>query len=97
MVVLFDSDKVGVALGLFVFLIMVLMGLHGNVSPAVVIARALVGFTAAYLLGFILSRLVINALVTAMATERVKKLAARTKKAERTEEGEETEEESGTP
>ncbi len=74
MVILFDSDKVGIALGLFVFLIIIVMGLHGNVAPAVVVARALVGLAVAYALGFILSRCVINALVTAMATERAKNL-----------------------
>ena len=98
MVILFDSDKVGIALGLFVFLIIIVMGLHGNVAPAVVVARALVGLAVAYALGFILSRCVINALVTAMATERAKKLAGRTKKKpEQSEEGAETEEESSTP
>jgi hypothetical protein len=98
MVILFDSDKVGIALGLFVFLIIIVMGLHGNVAPAVVVARALVGLAVAYALGFILSRCVINALVTAMATERAKKFAGRTKKKpEQSEEGAETEEENSTP
>ncbi len=94
---LFDSDKVGIALGLVVFLIMVLVGLHGQVSPAVVIVRALCGFTVAYVLGFMLSRWITSALVTALATERAKRVVA--KKPTRTtseKENSEKEEETGT-
>ena len=97
MVVLVDSDKVGMALGILVFMVMILMGLHGGVSPAVVIARGLVGFTVAYFFGFVLSRFITNTLVTAMATERARRLAEITKKPKKAEEGEETEEESGAP
>jgi hypothetical protein len=95
--ILFDSDKVGIALGLVVFLIMVLMGLHGQVSPAVVIVRALLGFTTAYVLGFMLSRWITSALLTALATERAKRIVAR-KPARKTSEEEtaETEKKTGT-
>jgi len=72
--VLFDSDKAGIVLGLFVFLIMILIGLYGNLSPALVVARALVAFTIAYCLGFMLSRWITSALITTMAAERAKKL-----------------------
>jgi len=75
--ILFDSDKVGIALGLVVFLVMILMGLRGEVSPAVVIVRALVGFTIAYGLGFMLSRWITSALITALATERAKRVVRR--------------------
>ena len=71
--ILFNSDKVGMALGLLVFLSIILVGIHGNVSPAVVIARALVGFTVAYVVGFMLSRWIRSALVAALATERAKR------------------------
>jgi|GEM_PF-3296096 len=94
--ILFDSDKVGIALGLVVFLIMVLMGLHGQVSPAVVIVRALFGFTIAYVLGFMLSRWITSALVTALATERAKRIVTRKPpQATREEETEEKKEETG--
>lgn len=98
MVVLFDSDKVGMALGLLVFLSIILMGIHGNVATAAVIARGLVGFTLAYFCGFTLSRIITNALVGALATEREERRAERARKvAEQAKESEETEEGSGTP
>jgi hypothetical protein len=98
MVVLFDSDKVGMALGFLVFLSIILMGIHGNVAAATVIARGLVGFTLAYFCGFTLSRVITNALVGALATERERRRAERIQKLkEPAEAGEETEEESGTP
>jgi hypothetical protein len=98
MLVLFDSDKVGMALGLLVFLSIILMGIHGNVAAATVIARALVGFTLAYFCGFTLSRIITNALVGALATERARRRAEQIQKAKQPpEEGEETEEESGPP
>lgn len=75
--ILTDSDKAGIALGLFVFLIMVLIGLHGKISPVVVIVRALVGFVVAYVLGFMLSKVITTALMRAMAEERAKKRAER--------------------
>ena len=73
MEVIFNSHKVGIALGLFVFLAIILVGLRGNVSAAVVIARAFVGFTVAYFLGFTLSRWIKSALLAALATERAKR------------------------
>ena len=98
MLILFDSDKVGMALGLLVFLSIILMGIHGNVAAGTVIARALVGFTLAYFCGFTLSRVITNALVGALATERERRRAERIEKAKKPpEEGEETEEGSGTP
>lgn len=98
MVVLFDSDKVGIALGLLVFLAIVIVGIHGNVSAVVVIARGLVGFTVAYFLGFLLSRVITNTLVGALATERARRLAERAERArEQSKQREATEEESGTP
>ena len=75
--IIFNSDKVGMALGLLVYLAMILVGLRGNVSAAVVIARALVGFTVAYVLGFTLSRWIRSALLTALATERAKRSLGR--------------------
>jgi len=83
--ILFNSDKVGMALGLLVFLAIILVGIHGNVSPAVVIARALVGFTVAYVVGFMLSRWIKSALVTALATERAKRSLGRKENQEPTE------------
>jgi len=98
MVVLFDSDKVGIALGLLVFLAIIIIGIHGNVSAAVVVARGLVGFTVAYCLGFLLSRVITNTLVGALATERARRVAARAERArEQSKPREEAEEESGTP
>jgi hypothetical protein len=98
MVVLFDSDKVGIALGLVVFLTIILMGIHGNLPAAVVIARGLVGFTAAYFLGFLLSRVITNSLVGALAAERARRLAERAGRArEQSKQREGTEEEDGTP
>jgi hypothetical protein len=96
MVVLFDSDKVGMALGLVVFVSIILMGIHGNVSAAVVIAKGLVGFTVAYFCGFLLSRVITNALVTALATERARRRAERMARAEeQSKKSEGTQEESG--
>jgi len=98
MVVLFDSDKVGIALGLVVFLTIILLGIHGNLSAAVVIARGLVGFTVAYFLGFLLSRVITNTLVGALAAERARRLAERAERArEPNKQREGTEEEDGTP
>jgi xanthosine utilization system XapX-like protein len=77
--ILLDSDKAGIALGLLVFVIIVLMGLHGNVPPAVALARAFVGFTVAYFLGFTLSKWITSALISSMATDRAKRLVERTK------------------
>lgn len=75
--ILFNSDKVGMALGLLVFLAIILVGINGSVSPAVVIARALVGFTVAYVVGFMLSRWIRSAILTAFATERAKRSLGR--------------------
>ena len=84
--IFFDSDKVGIAFGLVVFLVMILMGLHGNVSAAVVISRALVGFTVAYVLGFVLSKWITSALITALATERAEKVVREDRQQETEEE-----------
>ena len=89
--ILFNSDKVGMALGLLVFLSIILVGIHGNVSPAVVIARALVGFTVAYVVGFMLSRWIKSALVAALATERAKRSLERQAANQETKEQESTE------
>jgi hypothetical protein len=83
--IIFNSDKVGMALGLVVFLAIILVGLRGNVSAAVVIARALVGFTVAYVLGFMLSRWIKSAILTAFATERAKRSLGRKENQEPTE------------
>ncbi len=82
MEIIFNSEKVGMALGLFVFLAIILVGLRGNVSAAVVILRALVGLTVAYILGFMLSRWIRSAILTAFATERAKRSLGRKAKRE---------------
>ena len=95
MSILFDSDKVGIALGLVVFLAMILVGLHGSVPPSVVIARALVGFTVTYVLGFTLSRWITSALIAALAAERARRFVERKRKKQEGNEQESTEAEPG--